>query len=68
MIFSIPCEWSSTRFIQISKLFEGTVVNIFSLISFNMFWVLKRIETVLFSTHNLFWLRNKKTIFSVMHS
>ena len=36
-----------------------------------MFWVLKKnrlIETVLLSTHNMFWLGNKKTIFFGMHS
>ena len=33
-----------------------------------MFWVLKKnglIETVLLSTHNMFWLRNKKNKFLV---
>ena len=47
------------------KLFERKIVNIFLSISFNLCFGCSK-ETALLSTHNImFWMRNKKTIFSL---
>ena len=42
----ILCVWPDKQFLR-------KIVIIFLLISLNMFWVLKKIETVLLSTHNI---------------
>ena len=49
-----------------NKKFQHKIVNIFLPIIFNICFIAQKnrlIEKVLLSTHNMFWLRNKKIIF-----
>ena len=54
------------HYVEINKIFEHKLMNIFCLLTLTCVVSAQKnrlIETVLLSTHNMFWLRNKKNHF-----